>query len=174
MCIKKRNFSISVGIYHDGVGEIGFIYDVMEEVLYSAKRGEGAYKNGERLPKLQEEVPLKRAILGMNHYWLCKNRVRNEHVMQDLAKTVRGLRTYGSAALEFAYVAEGLLDGYMAMSLAPWDIAAGIIIVHETGGKTTDINGRKLDLLQKSPILTCNPSLQKKFIVMAGQRKRMK
>lgn len=156
---QKRNFCISVGIYHDGVGEIGFVYDVMADVLYSAKRGEGAYKNGQLLPKLSE-VPLKRAILGMNHYWLCKNRVANEQVMQDLAKTVRGLRNYGSAALEFAYVAEGLLDGYIALHLAPWDIAAGIVIVNETGGKTTDITGEPLDLLQKQPILTCNPSLQ--------------
>lgn len=161
---QKRNFCISIGIYQDGVGEIGIIYDVMADMFYSAKRGDGAYKNGVRLPKLQKNVTLKRSIIGINHYWLCQNRLVDENVMHHLAKTVRGLRSYGSAALEFAYVAEGVLDSYMAMSLAPWDIAAGIVIVGETGGVTTDIDGQKLDLLHKKPVITSNTDIHQDLL----------
>src|SRR5690625_7878737 len=76
---QKRNFVISIGIYHDGVGEIGLIYDVIADVLYSAKRNEGAKKNGVPLPKLDKGVNLNEAILGLNHFWLCENRlVRSE------------------------------------------------------------------------------------------------
>src|SRR5699024_5394197 len=107
---QKRNFAISVGIYHDGIGEIGFIYDVMADVLYSAKRGEGAFKNDTLLPRLSGQKSLYDSILGLNHFWLCENRLVEESIMQELVKTVRGSRTFGSAALEFAYVAEGIMD----------------------------------------------------------------
>ncbi|GGK04225.1 inositol-1-monophosphatase [Lentibacillus kapialis] len=161
---QKRNFAISVGIYHDGIGEIGLIYDVMAGKLYSAKRGEGAFINKTPLPLLSEQKSLYDSILGLNHFWLCENRLVEESAIQRLVKTVRGTRTFGSAALEFAYVAEGIIDGYMTMGLAPWDIAAGIVIVNETGGVTTDAFGAELSLLGKSSVLTCNPAIQEQII----------
>lgn len=161
---QKRNFAISIGIYHNGVGEIGLIYDVMSDILYSAKRGEGAYKDENRLAPLKQQIRLEEAMLSLNHFWLCENRLVNEKVMQKLVKTVRGTRTYGSAALEFAYVAEGVMDGYLTMSLAPWDVAAGIIIVSEAGGVTTDILGERVNLLGKNSIIACNANLHSKII----------
>lgn len=161
---QKRNFAISVGIYHDGIGEIGFIYDVMADVLYSAKRGEGAFKNNLALPILKNEKSLLESIVGLNHFWLCENRLVDEQVMQDFVRTIRGTRTYGSAALEFAYVAEGIMDGYLTMSLSPWDVAAGIVIVNEVGGITTTIYGDQVNLLDKNSILTCNPAIKNKIV----------
>lgn len=161
---QKRNFAISIGIYHEGVGEIGLIYNVMDDVLYSAKIGEGALKNGEILPQLPENVHLQEAILGLNHFWLCENPLVDEKNMQRLVKTVRGTRTYGSAALEFAYAAEGVLDGYLAMNLSPWDIAAGIIILSEAGGETTTISGEKVDMLKKNSTFAGNTNIQSPII----------
>lgn len=161
---QKRNFAISVGIYIDGIGEIGFIYDVMAGDLYSAIRGMGAYKNDEKLPMLSKEVTLNEALLGLNHLWLCNNRYVEQQVMQSLVRKVRGSRTYGSAALEFAFVAEGVIDGYLSMQLSPWDIAAGTIIVHEVGGLTTNMYGEPLNLLDKNSIFTCNPNIQQHII----------
>src|SRR5699024_12100807 len=96
---QKRNFAISIGIYHEGIGEIGLIYDVMRDDLYDAIRGEGAFKNGVQLPMLDESVTLNESIIAMNHRWLCENSFINEKVMQQLVKDIRGNRTYGSAAL---------------------------------------------------------------------------
>lgn len=79
-------------------------------------------------------------------------------------RTVRGTRSYGSAALEFAYIAEGILDAYLTLNLAPWDIAAGIVIVNEVGGVTTTIDGESVHMLKQSPILTCNPAIQEIII----------
>lgn len=160
---QKRNFAISIGIYHDGVGEIGLIYDVMADVLYSAKKNEGAMKNGEKLPQLSNDVKLMEAIIGLNHLWLCENKLVDEKVIQQLVKKVRGTRSYGSAALEFAYVAEGITDGYLTMRLAPWDIAAGIVIVNEVGGVTTDMEGNPLNLLTNNSVITCNAVLHKQM-----------
>lgn len=161
---QKRNFAISIGIYHDGIGEIGFIYDVMSDVLYHAKRGQGAYKNDRRLSPLKQELILEESIIGLNHFWLCPNRLVNEIKMQEFVKTIRGARSIGSAALEFAYVSEGIMDGYLSLSLAPWDIAAGIVILHEVGGVTTNIGGGKLDLLHKDSVLACNPVIQQNIL----------
>ncbi|WP_164215334.1 inositol monophosphatase family protein [Virgibacillus sp. YIM 98842] len=170
---QKRNFAISVGIYQDGIGEIGFIYNVMEDVLYSAKRNEGAYKNHQKLPSKKAYVPLNQAILGLNHLWLCENRLVDVSAMQKLIKTVRGSRTYGSAALELAYVAEGTLDGYLTMRLAPWDIAAGKIIVEETGGVMTNVDGDEINMLGNNSIFVCNPSIQRVILddyIKAGRK----
>ena len=134
---QKRNFAISIGIYHDGVGEIGLIYDVMADVLYHAQKNGGAYKNEQKLEQLSSTVNLRESILGLNHFWLCENSLVDEREMQRLIRTVRGTRSTGSAALEMAYVAEGNFDGYLAMRLSPWDIAGGMVIVNEVGGVTT-------------------------------------
>lgn len=161
---QKRNFAISIGIYQDGVGEIGLIYDVMSDILYHAKRNEGAYKDKEKLAPLKSDVKLEQSILSLNHFWLCENRLVDERVMQGLVKKVRGTRTYGSAALEFAYVAEGILDGYLTMTLSPWDVAAGMVIVNEVGGATGNIDGEALNMLKRNSVFTCNPVIQKDII----------
>ncbi|MFD1018025.1 inositol monophosphatase family protein [Thalassobacillus hwangdonensis] len=161
---QKRNFAISVGIYHDGVGEIGLIYDVMADVLYTAKRGEGAFKNDRRLPDLQPSKDLATSILAVNTFWALKNKRVSEEGIHRLVQKVRGTRSFGSAALEFAFVAEGILDGYLTMSLMPWDVAAGIVIVNEVGGITTKADGEPVDMLKKNSILTCHPSIHEEII----------
>ncbi|MEI3606766.1 inositol monophosphatase family protein [Pseudogracilibacillus sp. SE30717A] len=161
---QKQNFAISIGIYEHGIGEIGFIYDVMNNNLYSALRGNGAFKNTKRLAPLNKNKTIHESIICLNHYWLTKNRIVDETVMQQLIKDVRGTRTYGSAALEFAYVAEGVVDAYISMGLEPWDIAAGRIIIEEVDGVTTNISGDKVNMLERTSILTCNPSIQKDLI----------
>lgn len=161
---QKRNFAISIGIYYDGVGEIGFIYNVMEDILYSAKKGEGVYKNNDKLPKLRQNIPFNETMLSLNHFWLCENRLADEKVMQKLVKDVRGARTYGSAALEFAYVAEGIIDTYLSLSLSPWDYAAGIVIVNEVGGVTTTVDGDAINMLHKSSVVTGNRSIQQTIL----------
>lgn len=146
---QQRNFAISIGIYGDGVGYIGLIYDVVHNELYHAFKGEGAYMNDLPLPKL-DEVKIEEAILGINPIWLMENPRIDFNLLTPIVKKVRGTRSYGSAALECAYVASGRLDGYMTMRLAPWDFAAGLILIEEVGGSCTTLKGEKLDLLSKN------------------------
>src|SRR5690625_317589 len=93
-----------------------------------------------------------------------ENKYVDHRVGQQIVRDARGTRTYGSAALEFAYIAEGALDAYVTMQLEPWDFAAGRIIVQEVGGLTTNIFGEEIGVLERSSILTCNPSLQDTLI----------
>ncbi|MDY0408063.1 inositol monophosphatase family protein [Virgibacillus soli] len=169
---QKRNFAISLGIYCEGIGEIGIIYDVMGNCLYHAKKGEGAYKNEKQLAPLKEKLVLKESIIGMNHYWLCENRLIDHQDMQQFIRTIRGVRTYGSAALEFAYVAEGILDAYLTMKLSPWDIAAGIVIVQEVGGVTTDIFGQPVNMLTDNPVMVANSVISEQIATVMRKGKK--
>ncbi|GAE91793.1 inositol-1-monophosphatase [Gracilibacillus boraciitolerans JCM 21714] len=163
---QKRNFAISIGIYHDGIGgEIGLIYNVMEDVLYTGIRGgEGAFRNNEKLPQLTEQVSIDTSIIALNSSMAFDNNRINEKKVQQLIMDIRGTRSYGSAALEFAYVAEGIVDAYVTMRLAPWDIAAGLILVNEVGGITVQANGQSVDLLGTNAILTCNKCIKEELL----------
>ncbi|WP_186577599.1 inositol monophosphatase family protein [Aquibacillus kalidii] len=156
---QKRNFAISIGIYHEGVGEIGLIYNVMEDVLYSAQRGQGVYKNDKKLPHLDNKLELKESIFAINSVWACENKKVNEKLIQQLIRDCRGTRSYGSAALEFAFLSEGIIDGYLTMKLAPWDYAAGIILYREVGGEVAQANGEELDLISNSTVFASNKQI---------------
>lgn len=161
---QQKNFAISVGIYHEGEGMVGVIYDVMNDDFYYAIAGGGAYKNDVRLPQLSEHRILSDSMLACNHFWLCTNNLVTYDSMEKLVRSVRGTRTYGSAALEFAFVADGTLDAYMSMRLSPWDIAAGIILINEVGGITTTVHGDKINLLENGPILTSNAQVHESIL----------
>lgn len=169
---QKRNFAISVGIFVDGVGEMGIVYDVMAGNLYTAKRGEGAFKNDQKLSPLKEELNLGESILGLNHNWLCENPVVDEIEIQQLVKRVRGTRAYGSAALKLAFLAEGIIDSYISMNLAPWDIAGGMVLVSEVGGVTTNIDGNTVNMLGTDSTISCHPAILEDLLeVMKKGRK---
>lgn len=160
---QQRNFAISIGIYGDGVGYIGLIYDVVHNELYHAIKGEGAYMNDLLLPQL-DKVKIEEAILGINPVWITENPRIDHTLIAPIVKRVRGTRSYGSAAIECAYVASGRLDAYMTMRLAPWDFAAGLILIEEVGGSMSTMNGNKLDMLKKTSIFVGEKQLHETIL----------
>lgn len=160
---QQRNFAISVGIYEDGIGKIGIIYDVVHDELYYAIKGKGAFINDKPIPLLKE-VKVNEAIVGLNAIWVTENKRIDYRKMVPLVQDVRGTRSYGSAALEIVYVATGRIDAYISMRLAPWDFAAGIIIVEELGGVASDILGEKLNLMEKSSVFIAKPGLHQEVL----------
>jgi myo-inositol-1(or 4)-monophosphatase len=160
---QQKNFAISVGIYEDGVGKIGLIYDVVSNELYHAKKGQGAFFNDVRLPNLNP-VRLEEAIIGINATWVTENKRINPSKLSPLVKRVRGTRSYGSAAIEMAYVASGRIDAYMTMRLSPWDFAAGLILIEEVGGIVSTIEGRPLNLLKQNSVFASNTSFHDEVI----------
>lgn len=157
---QQRNFAISIGIIEEGIGRVGLIYDVVHDELYHCIKGEGAYINDRRIPPLRE-VPLNQAIIGLNAIWLTENKKIDRRKTANLVKDVRGTRSYGSAAIEMAYVATGRMNLYISMRLAPWDFAGGTIIIEELGGKVTDLEGNPVHYLKKSSLLAASPMLHK-------------
>ncbi|QKE73168.1 inositol monophosphatase family protein [Arthrobacter citreus] len=160
---QKRNFAISLGIYDNGIGKMGFILDVIHNELYFAKKGEGAFLNDLEITPLKNIV-IEEAIVAVNAIWLTKNRYLNHEKLGELVRRVRGSRSYGTAAIEMVYVAMGRIDAYITPRLSPWDFAAGKIIVEELGGICTTLKNEELSILKKSSVLISNPSIQKELM----------
>lgn len=155
---QQRHFAISLSVYEDGVGKIGMIYDVVNDELYHAIKGEGAFLNDKKITPLPK-VNVNHAILSINASWIVQNELIDPKILATLVQDVRGTRSYGSAAIELAYVATGRLDGYITMRLAPWDFAAGTILLKEVGGKMSDLFGNKLDYITGSSLFVAKPGL---------------
>ncbi|MFD0049167.1 inositol monophosphatase family protein [Actinomycetes bacterium NPDC127524] len=155
---QQRNFAISIGILENGMGKIGLVYDVVHDELYHTIRGEGAFMNDVKLPPLKA-VPVNEAILSLNATWVTENKKIDPSILAPLVRDVRGTRSYGSAALEMAFVAAGRLDAYMSMRLAPWDFAGGAILIEEVGGEVTTMTGEKLDYLKGNSLFVSKPGL---------------
>ena len=155
---QQRNFAISIGIYENGIGQLGYIYDVVHDELYHARKGKGTWVNDIQLENLAP-VPVEKAIVGINATWLINNRHFDQEKLVQLAKDVRGTRSYGSAALELAYVASGRLSAYITMRNAPWDFAGGKIIVEEAGGVVSTVTGSDINMLSVNPVFAAAPGL---------------
>lgn len=160
---QKRNFAISLGIYLNGIGMLGYIYDVMNDDFYHAVKGEGAYFNDERLPLL-ENTPIEEAVIGVNASWVAPNR-RIEHMpIVEMVHRCRGTRSYGSAAIELAYVSSGRIDAYMSLRLSPWDIAGGMVIAQEVGAIATNMKGEIPHLLGQDTFIVAKPGLHEEIL----------
>ncbi|MBB5172227.1 inositol monophosphatase family protein [Texcoconibacillus texcoconensis] len=144
---QQSFFAISLAVFHEGTGKIGIVYDVMRDEIFTAQHGKGAFRNNEKLPQLKSR-PFSETILSFNAGWILKDRS-----LEQLIVDCRGVRSYGVAALEMAYVACGRLDAYLSYNLAPWDIAAGMIILEEVGGRYMTLEGEELTLDGKTTLL---------------------
>lgn len=166
---QKYNFAISLAVYYEGVGQVGVVYNVMADELFYAVKGHGAFVNGTLLEKLGE-VPISKGIVGLNARWLIQADKEETNTLVEMIKYVRGIRSYGSAAIEIAYVAAGRLDGYISMRLSPWDFAAGKILLAEVGGIITTFEGEAVDMIKASSIFVGNPTFHRE--VMEGFLKK--
>ncbi|MGB7338482.1 MAG: inositol monophosphatase family protein [Phototrophicaceae bacterium] len=120
---------------------IAVIYDPMLDELYTAIKGEGAYRNGQSLQVTHKDTLLQAVIGSGFPYTKHTDPDNNTAQWAAFTRRVRGIRRMGSAALDLAYVAAGRLDGYWERSLNPWDAMAGMLLVREAGGTITDYEG---------------------------------
>ena len=160
---QHRHFMISVGVYVDGVGVLGYIFDVMREDLFYAIAGQGAWYNDSPMRKLQS-LKIEEAVIGINANWVTPNNRINHEKIIELVRTVRGTRSYGSAAMEIAFVVSGKLDAYISMRLAPWDIGGGVVIAKEVGAIATNLKGQAFDFLSTDTFLIANPHIHQKIL----------
>lgn len=132
-------FAISIGLRRENVLIAGLIYNPANEELYTAERGKGAFLNDQRL-RVAGRRQLQDCVVacGLPHIGRGDHELSRAEMTQ-LQPRVAGLRRFGAASLDMAFVAAGRLDGYWERNLQPWDVAAGIVIVREAGGVVTDI-----------------------------------
>jgi len=134
-------FAVSIALKHRGRLETGVVFDPLSGDLFTADRGGGARLNDRRL-RVSDQKGLKGALLGTGIPFRDQRHMDAYLAMlKDLAQETAGIRRPGSAALDFAYVAAGRLDGFWELGLAQWDFAAGALLVQEAGGIISDIRG---------------------------------
>ncbi len=134
-------FCVSIGVEHNGTGTVGVVYDPMLDEMFSAVRGSGATLNGRSI-RVSNEVDMGQAMMATGFaYDVQRSEDDNINHFADMVKAARALRRDGSAALDLCYVAAGRFDGFWELKLHPWDVAAGIVIVEEAGGRTSDFSG---------------------------------
>ena len=135
------HFAVTIA-YADDAGVVaGVVLDPLRDELFWAERGRGAFL-GDRRIQVSTRASLADAVIhtGIPH------RGRGDHEvylrqLRRLMSEVTGVRRLGAAALDFAYVAAGRGDGFFEIGLAPWDVAAGVLLVREAGGVATDLEG---------------------------------
>jgi len=136
-------FCVSIGIEYRGVATVGVVYDPLLDELFSAVRGRGATLNDRPLG-VSKNAQLDHAMLATGFaYDVHRSSDDNLNHFAAFAKTVQAIRRDGSAALNLCYVAAGRFDGFWEIKLHPWDVAAGLLIVEEAGGRTSDFSGRQ-------------------------------
>jgi myo-inositol-1(or 4)-monophosphatase len=139
-------YAVSIGLFIQGVPKVGVIYDPFHNELFRAAAGLGATRN-RRPIRVSQTAELSKSLLTTGFAYDRRETPDNNYAeFCHLTHLTQGVRRGGSASLDLAYVACGRVDGYWERGIAPWDIAAGIILVEEAGGKITAYDGGDLQI----------------------------
>jgi myo-inositol-1(or 4)-monophosphatase len=152
------HFAISIALERDGEIIAGVIYDPTRDEMYWAEKGAGTYLNDRRL-RVSARRQLGEALIATGLPF--RGRPKHPAYAATLARVMEatsGVRRFGSAALDLAYVAAGRYDGYWEFDLSPWDVAAGILLVREAGGFVSDLAGGQ-GMMTSGDVLAANGPL---------------
>ncbi len=163
------HFSVSIALLDKGVPVHAVVFDPLRDELYTASKGDGAYINDRRM-RVSKRENLGGAMIATGFPY----RQREHLVPQlDMTRAILGqaedIRRSGSAALDLAYVAAGRYDGYFEIGLKPWDLAAGVLLVHEAGGRYCDFAGRD-GIPASGNIVAGNLNVTKALLDAIGQQ----
>jgi len=156
-------FAISIGLEREDAIVAALVYNPVTEDLFLAERGKGAFHNDRRIRVAGRRRMVDAVVAcAMPHHGRGDLELgwKEQGAVQD---KVAGLRRFGSAALDLAFVAAGRFDAYWERNLSPWDMAAGILLVREAGGFVTDLDGQDAMLL-KGHIVAGNETLHRELL----------
>ncbi len=157
-------FAVSIAVEVKGKVVSGVVYQPMTQELFVAELGKGAFMNGRKMD-VTETPTLKQSILATGFpYNLEENPGDCIDHFVDILHAGIPIRRLGAAAIDFAYTAAGHFDGYFEVSLAPWDCAAGKLILEEAGGTITTWNGEPFDIRSRKSILATNGLIHREAI----------
>jgi len=157
------HFAISIALEREGQLVAGVVFNPVTDDLFTAEKGHGAYLNNKRL-RTAARKELSPSLIATGLPWLGKDgHARANAEMAVVMNATSGIRRFGSAALDLAYVAAGRFDGFWERGLQPWDIAGGIVLLREAGGIVSDMNGGQ-DMLTGGSILASNEHLHPQLL----------
>jgi myo-inositol-1(or 4)-monophosphatase len=141
-------YAVSIGVEYDGNLLAGAVYDPTRDELFTGEAERGAYLNGRPI-RVSDTAQLEAALTVTGFAYDIRDTADNnlDHFAQFALKA-QGVRRTGSAALDLCYVAAGRFDGFWEVRLSPWDMAGGVVIVQEAGGRITDLRGNAHSIYQ--------------------------
>jgi myo-inositol-1(or 4)-monophosphatase len=158
---------VSIGLIEDGVPVVGVVHAPLLGRTFSGARGVGAFRD-DRPMRVSARLP-KQAILATGFPFRHKDLLpRYERMLAAALREFEDLRRPGAASLDLCWTAEGVFDGYFELSLGPWDVAAGGVIVREAGGVVTDWHGDDRAWLRSGNVLAGPPAVHAALIEMAA------
>ncbi len=152
----QPHFAVSIALEREGKLFCGVVYDVAKNEIFWAETGRGAWLEQRKL-RVSARRRLAESVVATGTPWHGKAEEAHQMFWGELAAMTpacAGIRRYGSAALDLAYVAAARFDAFWERGLKPWDIAAGIVLVREAGGQVDEIDGG--DVLATGDILAAN------------------
>ena len=147
-------FCVSIALERAGKIEVAVIYDPSRDEMFAAERGQGALLNERRL-RVSDVDDLNRAMLCTGFPYNVRERPNFARHFAKFTMEAQAVRRDGSAALDLAYLASGRFDGFWEEGLNAWDVAAGVLLIEEAGGRVTDFSGGALDIY-KPKVLASN------------------
>ena len=158
------HFSVSIAYAETGTVRAGVVFDPIRNECFTAIRGKGSLLNGVRI-QVSRASQLHECIIATGFYYDRGRMMKRtlEAIGHLFSLNIRGVRRMGSAAIDLCWVACGRFDAFFEYRLAPWDYAAGTLIIHEAGGKCADRRGNALQLSSES-VLTSNADVFDDFV----------
>ncbi len=161
---RLPQYSISIALKQNNEYILGVVCDVARKDFYYAWKGGGAFENGVQI-KVSENNQLSEALVATGFpYTQFEHLDAYMWVFRHLVQHTRGLRRFGSAALDLVYVARGSYDAFFEQGLNEWDVAAGICIVREAGGKVLDFDGNRHQTHQADQVIACNAQIDEQMM----------
>lgn len=161
------NCCVSIGLMRRGVMEYGVIHNPFTGEMYYAKRGEGAFERGRRLSAEDRDLEHSLLIFGSAAYYRDLIETTSD-IFREVFPKAQDIRRFGSAALDFCYLAAGKAGAFYECRLCPWDYAAGSLIAQEAGLTVTALSGAPLDLLHKCSVLAAAPTAHRQLLEIAA------
>jgi len=156
-------FAHSIALVKNSEIVCGAVFNPVLKKLYSAQAGKGAFLNGKKISVSKAPMLRDSLLITGFPYNIPAYDEKTLRAVGSLKKQCQGVRRFGAASLDFCSVAEGICDGYFEYDLRPWDVAAGILIARESGGKVTDINGAEATI-NSGHFLVSNGLLHEKIL----------
>ena len=152
------HFAINIALEREGVVVAAVTYNPVTNELFWAEKGKGCFVNDKRL-RVAGRKHLDESVLGTGIPFLGHGQhARFLKELHQISQRVAGVRRFGAASLDLAYVAAGRLDGFWERDLKPWDMAAGVLLITEAGGKVTNAEGGD-DIMGSGSICAANLEL---------------
>lgn len=155
------HFAVNIALQREGEGVVaGVTYNPITNDMFWVEKGKGAFLGAEKRLRVAARRNLDESILATGVPFAGKpGHGQFLKELHQVSQKVAGVRRFGSAALDLAWVAAGRFDAYWERNLNPWDIAAGVLMIQESGGKVTTIDENDLDVVNGKSILASNQDL---------------